>query len=175
VRLVFDDGIAAVAVEAEVAEVALRRHLADRARVVDPRRRGRVLAEERADRLLGLGVVALAEMEVADVTVPVDQVLRRPVLVVPGTPRRELVVERDRPADVEVGGVLAHVRLDPLERELGAVHADDRQAGARVALVPLADVRERAQAVDARVGPEVDQDDTAAQGGKRERLRVEPA
>ena len=50
-----------------------------------------------------------------------------------------------------------------LERELGRVHADDDQAVAAVARVPGLEVGQRAQAVDARVGPEVDEHDLAAQ------------
>ena len=49
------------------------------------------LGEQRADRLLGLVVVALAEVDVAEVAVGVDQVLGRPVLVaerVPGARSR---------------------------------------------------------------------------------------
>ena len=72
-------------------------------------------------------VVALAEVDVADVAVGVDQVLGRPVLVAERVPGAEVVVLDDRVADpvavdrvVDVAGVL-------LERELGRVDADDRQ------------------------------------------------
>ena len=174
-RLVLHDRLAAVAVEAFVAEVALRRDLAVRALVRKLRRRRRVGPEQRPDRVLRLRVVAFAEVEVADVAALVDQVLGRPVLVVPGLPGDEVVVERDGVAHAELADVLAHVRRDALERELGRVDADDRQPGVAVPRVPGADMRQRAQAVDARVRPEVDQDDAAAQLLQRQRLRVEPA
>jgi hypothetical protein len=48
------------------------------------------------------------------------------------------------------------------------VHADDRQPAAAVALVPRAQVGQRAQAVDAGVGPEVDQHDPPTQPGEIE-------
>ena len=56
--------------------------------------------------------------------------------------------------------------------------ADDREPRGAVAVVPCAQVAERAQAVDARVGPEVDQHHAAAQRAqarRRARRRVEPA
>ena len=66
-----------------------------------------------------------------------------------------------------------------LEGELGRVDADDRQPGGAVLAVPGLEVGQRAQAVDAGVGPEVDEDRAAAaQGGERLRPvagRVEPA
>ena len=62
--------------------------------------------------------------------------------------------ERDRA--LHVAGVL-------LEGELRRVDADDRQPGVAVARVPRLEVGQRADAVDARVGPEVDQHDAAAQ------------
>ena len=56
--------------------------------------------------------------------------------------------------------------------------ADDRQAVLAVLRVPGGQVGQRAQAVDAAVGPEVDQDDAAAQRAQRQRPvagGVEPA
>ena len=59
-----------------------------------------------------------------------------------------------------------HVADDVLERELGRVHADDHEARVAVAAVPRLQVRQRADAVHAGVGPEVDQHDLAAQLGQ---------
>jgi hypothetical protein len=76
-----------------------------------------------------------------------------------------------------LGDRVADVRDDVLEGELRAVDADDGEALRAVARVPRLQVRQRAQAVDARVRPEVDQDDAAAQAGDRQRTpagRVEP-
>ena len=74
------------------------------------RRRG-VLAQQRADVVLGLGVGALAEVRVADVAVAVDQVVGRPVLVAPGVPGAVVVVDRDGVADaVLADGPLARCR-----------------------------------------------------------------
>ena len=65
-RLVLDDGVAAVAGDPLVAEIALRGHQPLRALVGETGRAGRVGAEQRPDRLFRLGVLALAEVEVAD-------------------------------------------------------------------------------------------------------------
>ena len=119
--------------------------------------------EQLADHLLFLAVFALAEVGEADPPLGVDEVLGRPVLVAVGVPGRQVVVLGDRVVDavaldrfLDVAGVL-------LEGELGRVDADDRQAVLAVAPVPGLQVGQRAQAVDAAVGPEVDQDDAAAQ------------
>ena len=133
------------------------------------------LLEQRADRLLGGVVLALAEVRVADLALGVDQVLGRPVLVAPGVPGAVVVVLRDRVAQPAAGDRVAHVAGVLLELELRRVDADDGQPAVAVALVPGPQVRQRADAVDARVGPEVDQHDLPAQLAQRERRRVEPA
>src|SRR5262249_38160241 len=86
-----------------------------------------------------------------------------------------LAVDRDRITDSVLLNRPADVVDVPLERKLGRVDADDDQTLIRVLLRPRADVAEGAQPVDARVRPEVDQDDLAAQPFGCERLPVEPA
>ena len=120
-------------------------------------------AEQRPDRLLRLRVAALAEVVVADPALPVDQVLGRPVLVRVVRPGGVLVVLDDRVGDPEPLDRGGDVRGDVLESELGRVDADDHEPVAVVGPVPRLEVRQRAQAVDARVRPEVDQHDLAAQ------------
>ena len=85
---------------------------------VSPRGARAGLAQQRADRRLGLVVPALAEVRVAHVAAGVDQVLGRPVLVALGVPGRHPVVLGDRVADAlaaDRGGDVAGVAL---EREL---------------------------------------------------------
>jgi hypothetical protein len=52
-----------------------------------------------------------------------------------------------------------------LEGELRAVDPDDPQTGVTVRAIPRLEMGEGAQAVDAGVRPEVDEDDLAAIGG----------
>ena len=162
------------ALRARGAEVGLRRRVARHLAGWWPARSPRSLSGSSGGSALGLRVVALAEVRVADLAVGVDQVLGRPVLVAPGIPGAVVVVLRDRVAQVVAGDRVLDVAGVLLEAELGRVDADDRQPAVAVALVPSLDVGQRAQAVDARVGPEVDQHDAAAQARKRERLRVQP-
>src|SRR6266404_921105 len=61
-----------------------------------------------------------------------------------------------------------------LDAELGRVHADDDEPLVGIRVRPRADVRQRAQPVDARERPEVDRDDLAAQRVSRQRLGVQP-
>src|SRR5439155_14973688 len=62
-----------------------------------------------------------------------------------------------------------------LEPELRRVRADHDQAVVLVLLCPRADVRKRAEPVDARKRPELDEDDAPAQVLRGQRLGVEPA
>src|SRR5438067_2521575 len=98
----------------------------------------------------------------------VDQVLRGPVLVAEGVPGRVVVVLDDGVADAVVRDPGGDVRGTALKRELGRVDADDRQPVAAVPLVPRLHVGERPQAVDAGIGPEVDQHDAPTRAQPRE-------
>ncbi len=118
------------------------------------------------DEPLGLAVRPLAVVLVADVARSVDEVLGGPVVVGVGAPRREGVVERDRVANAEPVHRRADVVGHVLERELGAMDADDREPRLPVGAIPRFEVRERAEAVDARVRPEVDEHDPSAQLGQ---------
>src|SRR6266536_6337729 len=65
-----------------------------------------------------------------------------------------------------------------LERELGGVDTDDHEPGLPVRRVPGLQVRQRSQAVDAGVRPEVDEYDLAVQPGNAQRpalVGVDPA
>ena len=171
------------ALGARQAEVGLgRRHARRVDRALRLGHRARVgmagLPQQRPDVHLGAVVVALAEVRAADLAARVDEVVGRPVLVAPGAPRRELVVLRHGIADPLAPDRARDVACVALEGELGRVHADDDEAVAPVARVPGLEVGQRAQAVDAGVGPEVDEHDLAAQRSQAERLaagRVEPA
>ncbi len=113
-------------------------------------------------------------MMVADAALRVDEIMRRPVLIEEGAPDRVIAVDRDRIADLEVGDGGAHVLAALLEREFGRVHADHDQPLVAVFLSPGAHVRDRAQAVDAGIGPEIDQHDLALEPFHGQWRRVEP-
>src|SRR4029077_12370723 len=87
---------------------------------------------------------------------------------------RIVVIDRHRVAHAELLYRAAHVRLVLLEGKLRRVHADDDESAILVTLVPGLQVRQRTQAVDAGVGPEVDQYDLAAQTLPREWRGIEP-
>ena len=133
------------------------------------------LGEQPADLAFRLGVFPFAEMMPADLPLGVHEIVRRPELVVEGFPDRHVVVECDGILDVELLDRRAHV-LDVLfERELRRMHAEHDETRVLVVAIPGIHVRHRAQAVDARVRPEIDDHDLAAQALGREWLAVEPA
>ena len=119
-------------------------------------------------------VRALAEMVMTNATLRVDEKVRRPKLVVERAPDGERAVDRHRIGHAELLNGVAHVVDVLFERELRRMHADDDQPVILVLVGPRLNVGKRAKAVDARVRPEVDDDDLAAQTFRRERRRVEP-
>jgi hypothetical protein len=132
-------------------------------------------AQQLLDDPLAVLVSALAELVVSDPSVRVGDVRRRPVLVAERLPDRVVGVEGDRIFDVHVLRSLDDVVGVPFERELGRVDAHHDQPLIPVLLGPGADITERAEPVDARVRPEIDEDDLSLQVGCREGRRVEPA
>ena len=115
-----------------------------------------------------------AELMVALAPLRIEEVVGGPVIVLERGPDDEIVVERDRIFDPEVGDGFADIVGTALERELRRVDADYDQAVVFVGLIPGANVRDRADAVDAAVGPEVDQDDLALELLAGQRRAVDP-
>ena len=128
-----------------------------------------VLGQQAADRVLGLVVVALAEVDVADLAARVDQVLGRPVLVAEGVPGAVVVVLDDRVGEPVLLDRVGDVARVALERELRRVDADDDQPVALVRSYQDSTLGQGADAVDAGVGPEVDQHRLALGGQLRDR------
>jgi hypothetical protein len=132
-------------------------------------------AEQLLDDTLGLLIATLAKVLVDDDAVGVDEVQRRPVMVVEGAPDGVVVVDRDRVVDPSGPGRPPDEVELVLEGELRGVDADDDQPVGSVGLGPGTDIRLLAQPVDAGQGPEVHYHDVAAQLGGAEWLGVEPA
>ena len=131
-------------------------------------------AEQVLDDALRFLVAPFAEVLVADDPLPVDEIERRPVVVVEGAPDPVVVVDRDGVVDLPLLHRPAHEIDLVLERELRRVGSDHDQPVVSVGLRPRADIRLLAQPVDAGERPEVHQDDAAAQPDGVERLGVEP-
>ena len=131
-------------------------------------------ADQRLDHALGLLVAALAEVMVSDQAVAIDEIERRPVMVAESAPDRIVAVHRDGVVDRSHLGRVSDAVDVVLERELRRVHSDDHQPVAPIGLRPRTDVGLLTQPVDARQGPEVDEDHMAAQVGGAERFRVDP-
>ena len=120
-------------------------------------------------------VLALAEVVVADPALRIGEVDRRPVVVVEGVPDAVVAVDGDRVRHPQRAGLGDDVVDVVLEVELRRMDADRGQPLSRVLRIPGADVGQRAQPVDAGVGPEVDEDDPTPQPLGRQRVRVQPA
>ena len=99
-------------------------------------------------------VLALAKVMLANPSARVDEVQRRPVVVVEGTPDCVVAVDRDRVFDLQLPHRATDVVDVSFEGELRCVHADGDEI-LPVLLRPGTDVRERAQPVDAGIRPEL--------------------
>jgi hypothetical protein len=88
---------------------------------------------------------------------------------------RVVAVERDGIADSHALHRLAHIVNVAFKRELRSADPDHDQPLILVFLGPGADIGERAESVDAGIGPEVDEHDLPLQLRCAERGRVEPA
>ena len=130
------------------------------------------LLQQAANPLFGLSVIALAKVVIAHAARRIDEVVGGPEPVVECAPDTIVVVHRHGVVDAQVAHRLANICLIFFKRELGGVNAKDDQAAVLVLLVPGLDVGQRTQAVDAGVGPEVDDHHLAAQGFGGERLRI---
>src|SRR5690348_10090956 len=92
----------------------------------------------------------------------VDEIEGRPVVVGECAPNTKVVVDSDRIVDLPGLDRPPHVVEVVLELELGRVHADRDEAMIAIPLRPGPVVRLSAQPVDARVRPELNDDDMAA-------------
>ena len=77
---------------------------------------------------LRLVVFAFAEMMGADAALRIDEIMRRPILVVEGLPDGEIVIQRHRIGDAQVLPPPSHIGRIFFEGEFGRMHADDHQA-----------------------------------------------
>ena len=132
------------------------------------------LAQQLAYHRLRLVVVALAVVVVADATLCIGDIQRGPVVVAERPPDQKVIVDRDRERKLQLADRAAHIDRVLLERELGRVNADHHETLLLVALGPRANVGDRTQAVDARVGPEVDDDHSSTQALGGQWRRVDP-
>ena len=108
----------------------------------------------------------------ADPSLGVGDVDRRPVVVAEGLPDRVVAVERDRIGERPCAVTARRTLSDRARTGTPACARRRRPArGRRTAPPRPARSGERSQPVDARVRPEVDQHDAAAQGGRRQRRR----
>ena len=119
------------------------------------------LHEQLADELLRGRLSAFSDMGLADVALGIGQVVSGPVVVVEVGPGGQVGVDGHGVGDAEALDAPTHVVHLLLEGVLRGVDADHLQAGGGVGLVELLDAGDRALAVDARVGEEVDQGDLA--------------
>src|SRR4029453_18596146 len=128
--------------------------------------------QEPADYRLGLGVFPLADVPVADRPLAIDQDRRRPGPDTPALPDREVVVLHDRVPHPELLRSVHHAPVRLFPEELRAVHSADREPFLLVPPVPAPQLRDHVLAVDSAEGPELDEQDPAAQARRGQGLAV---
>jgi len=112
--------------------------------------------------MLDLAVAALPEVVIADSSFPIDEVLRRPVLVVEGPPNRVIAVDRNRVGYLQITAGVFYIQSFFLEREFRGMDANHNQARIFIFRRPALHVRQGAKRIDAGVSPEIDQHDLTA-------------
>src|SRR3984893_6796522 len=113
-------------------------------------------------------------MMMSNTPLRIDEIQRRPILILKGAPYDLVVVDRDRVIEPHVLLGPANVVYVLFKCELRCMDADHHQSLITVFLVPGAYIGKCAQPVDAGVGPEIDEDDFSAQSRRSQRRRIEP-
>lgn len=98
---------------------------------------------------------------VTDLTIGIDQVMGRPIVVFEGAPDIVVVVDGNGIVDLEVANRFADVVDLLFKGKFRRMNANDDKPLILVFFCPGADKGNGANAVDAGVGPEVDKDDLA--------------
>src|SRR5688572_12612538 len=106
-------------------------------------------------------------MMMSNTALSIDEIQRRPISVLKGSPDGMVVVHCDRVIDPHLLHGPANVVYVFLESELRRMDADHYQPLILVFRGPRADIRSSPQPVDAGVGPEIDEDDLSAQSLRR--------
>lgn len=122
----------------------------------------------------GFGIGTFAEVLVDDPTALVDQVEGRPVAIAEGVPSSVVIVLGDRIGDAESAYRLIEIGRYLFMCILGRVHTNDDQPLIAIAFVPLLHMGQGALAVDAVIGPELDENDLSAQLFQGQGLAVDP-
>src|SRR2546425_3889764 len=132
------------------------------------------LRQQLLNNQFGLFVFALTELMLSDMSLCIDEIEGRPVPVIESTPYPVITVDRDRVMDPHLLCRLANALDVLLDVKFRRVHADHHQPSILVPLRPRSNVGKGASPIDTGVGPEIDQDDFAAQTSSGQRWRVEP-
>src|SRR6516165_4213899 len=113
-------------------------------------------------------------MVVPNAALCVDEVMRGPVPVVEGSPDGVVIVDSHGVIDFQIDYSVLHITDVLLEGKLRRMRANDNQSLILVLLGPGPDIRDCSEAVDAGVGPEIDQHDLAPERFGRKRRAVDP-
>src|SRR3954463_13217038 len=113
-------------------------------------------------------------MMMANAPLSIDEVQGWPILISKGTPDDVIAIHGNRVADLHVANGPSNVVDIFFKRKLRCVDADDYEPLILVFLCPGTDIGKGAAPVDASVGPEVDEDDLAAQRLGCQWRRIKP-
>src|ERR1700733_1002045 len=119
-------------------------------------------------------IFTLAELPTPDVPLSVDQVQSWPVLIIERLPDAVVAVDRYGVVDLHGPSLSLHAWHIVLEAEFRGMDADDHQSALPVLRLPGPQVRQGATPIDAREGPEIDQNDLAAQILRIQGLGIQP-
>ncbi len=117
---------------------------------------------------------SLTEMAEAQVPFLIQNIFCGPATVGEKLPEFEVAIQNNWVGDAELVDGAFDVRLVLGKSELRCMHSDHSESQVHILLVPLLDVGQSANAVDAGVVPEIHEDDTTAQLAEAQRRRIQP-
>lgn len=128
-----------------------------------------------ADIIFHFGVFAFAKMAIDHLPFAVNQVMGWPIAVAIGVPGGVGVILCHWPCHAEIADGFGDVGRVAFKREFGGVDADDNKPLVGKGCVIGLEIGDSADAIDAGIGPEINQHHFAAQTGQCEGVAVMPA
>lgn len=137
--------------------------------------RGFLQAEKITDVVFCDIIMAFAEMRIDNVSLLIDQIVGRPVFVVEVIPCAEIVIERHGIVDFEFLRGRLDIFFFGFKGKFRRVDAQHDKTLILVLFIPACDIRQRTDAIDARIRPEIDEYDFAFQLLHGQRVGIDPA
>ena len=100
-----------------------------------------VLLEQLLNHPLGLVVLALSKVVISNASLAIDEIVRRPVFIVEGSPDRVVAIDRNGVDDLQIANRFFHIGALFFEGEFRRMHANNDQTRVFILRCPSLHVR----------------------------------